>query len=197
MNHEHDHKNVCPYCPPANSQPLLSKSAKDKLLSFFGVCGSLSCYFAMFPAVLLGIVGVLGLSQSSTASALNAYMVSALFQPILIVSIIFLAAGTIRYGKLPLWLSIIGGIGIFASMNFYMREWLFTLSFSFVAFAYFFAFRQTKTPQLKFAFFLLTAVVIFGVFDVGRSVVKKNLALPQALPQTQPANNMMNMNGRR
>lgn len=198
MNHEHNQQNICQYCPPKSGETILTPSAKTKSMSFLGVCGCISCYVAMFPAILLGIVGVLGLSQSQTASALNAYMASALFQPVLIVSILFLIAGIFRYGKSPLWLSILGGSGIFVSMNFYMHEWLFTLSFALIAFAYFLAFRQTKAPQLKFAFFLLTIVVILGVVDVGRSAVAKNLALPQALPQTQPANNnMMNMNGKR
>ncbi|MBI3576944.1 hypothetical protein HY086_02825, partial [Candidatus Gottesmanbacteria bacterium] len=72
-------------------------------------------------------------------SALNAYTASALFQPILIVSIIFIIIGIIPYGKVALWLSTLGGIGIFMSMNFYMREWLFTFSFVLIAFAYFLA----------------------------------------------------------
>ncbi len=74
---------------------------KSRILSFLGVCGCISCYVAMFPALLLGLIGVLGFSQPSTVSALDAYMGFVLFQPILIVSILFLAAGMLRYGKLP------------------------------------------------------------------------------------------------
>lgn len=161
-----------------------------------GVCGCISCYVAMFPAILLGIIGVFGLSQSQTSSALNAYMASALFQPVLIVSILFLVAGIFRYGKFPLWLSILGGIGIFVSMNFYMREWLFTLSFAFVALAYFLALCQTKSPQLKFAFILLAAVVLLGVVDIGRAFATKNSTPSQT--QLQPVNNnsMNTMNPR-
>lgn len=198
MDHEHSQQNTCQYCLPKSNEPILAPGAKTKLTSFLGVCGCISCYVAMFPAILLAIIGVLGLSQSETQSALNAYMSSTLFQPVLIVSILFLIAGIFRYEKMLLQLSILGGIGIFVSMNFYMREWLFTLSFALVALAYYLALRRTKSPQLKFAFFLLTIVVILGVVDFGRSVVTKNLALPQLLPQTQPANNnMMNMNGGR
>lgn len=141
---------------------------KTKISSFLGVGGCLSCYVAMFPAILLEIVGILGLSQSAASSALNVYMASVLFQPVLLVSILFLIAGITKYGKLPVGLSVLGGIGIFISMNFSMREWLFTLSFAFVALAYFFAFRQTKATQLKFVFILLVAVVILGIVDMGR-----------------------------
>lgn len=72
-------------------------------------------------------------------------------------------------------LSILDGIGIFISMNFYMREWLFTFSFALVVLAYFFALCQTKSPQLKFVFILLVAVVILGVIDVGRSLANKTV----------------------
>ena len=124
----------------------------------------------MFPAILLGVIGILGISQLSTISALNAYAASWLFQPILVVSIVFLIVGIIPYGKAPLWLSTLGGIGIFVSMNFYMQEWLFAFSFVPIALAYFLALRHTKTPQLKFAFVLLTVVVILGVIDTVRSL---------------------------
>jgi len=140
----------------------------------------------MFPAILLGVIGILGLSQLSTISALNAYAASALFQPILVVSIILLIVGIIPYGKASLWLSTLGGIGIFVSMNFYMREWLFTFSFVLIALAYFLALRHTKTPQLKFAFVLLTAVVILGIIDTVRSLQ----------PQLMNNNTMNMMNGR-
>jgi len=140
----------------------------------------------MFPAILLGIIGILGLSQLSTISALNAYVASVLFQPILVVSITFLIVGIIPYGKAPLWLSTLGGIGIFMSMNFYMQEWLFTFSFMLIALAYFLALRDTKTPQFKFAFVLLTVVVIFGVIDTVRSLQSQLMN-----------NNTMNMMNRR
>lgn len=155
---------------------------KTKISSFLGVCGCLSCYIAMFPAILLGIIGILGLSQSRATSALNAYMASALFQPILIISILFLIVGIFRYGQASLWLSILGGIGIFVSMNFYMREWLFTLSFALIALAYFFALRQTRSPQLQFAFVLLTTVVILGIVDIGRPFLTKDSAPSQTQP---------------
>lgn len=143
----------------------------------------------MFPAMLLGIIGVFGLSQSGATSTLNTYMASPLFQPILIVSIIFLVAGIFPYGKLPLWLSILGGIGIFASMNFYMREWLFTFSFALVAVAYYFALRRMKSSTLKFAFILLAAVVVFGIIDIGRPFLVRDSPKPKALPQSMDAMN--------
>lgn len=183
MDQEHNQQNTCQYCPPKSNGSILTPGAKTKLTSFLGVCGCISCYVAMFPAILLGIIGVLGLSQSQTSSALNAYMTSALFQPVLIISILFLIAGIFRYGKSPLWLSILGGIGIFVSMNFYMQGWLFTLSFAFVALAYFLTLRQTKSPQLKFAFILLVAVVILGIIDMGRPIFTKDLVPPQTQPQ--------------
>ncbi len=194
MDHEHSQQNTCQYCAPKPNEPIISPNAKTKIMSFLGVCGSISCYVAMFPAILLGVIGILGLSQPRAASALNAYMGSALFQPILVVSILLLAAGIFRYGKLPMWFSILGGIGIFMSMNFYMREWLFTFSFALIALAYYLALRQTKSPQLKFAFVLLLAVVLFGVVDIGRALIVKNSAPSQILHQ--PANNMNKMNQR-
>lgn len=196
MDHEHSQQNTCQYCAPKLNEPIISPNAKTKTMSFLGVCGCISCYVAMFPAILLGIIGVFGLSQRGAASALNAYMGSVLFQPILVVSILFLIAGIFRYGKLPVWLSILGGIGIFMSMNFYMREWLFTFSFALIALAYYFALRQTKSPQLKFAFVLLVAVVLFGVVDIGRSLVTKNSTLPQAPLQPINNNSMNTMNQR-
>lgn len=183
MDHEHNQQNTCQYCSPKSNEPILTSGAKTKLTSFLGVCGCISCYVAMFPAILLGIIGVLGLSQSQTSSALNAYMASALFQPVLIASILFLVAGIFRYGKSPLWLSILGGIGIFISMNFYMREWLFTLSFISISLAYLLAFLKTKSPQFKFAFVLLTAVVILGVIDIGRPFLVKDSAPSQTEPE--------------
>jgi len=147
----------------------------------------------MFPALLLGIIGVLGFSQSSMVSALNAYTGFVLFQPILIVSIIFLVAGMLRYGKLPLWLSILGGIGIFLSMNVYMREWLFTLSFAVVALAYYLALRHTKSPQLTFALVLLVGVVGLGVVDIGRSLATPPSNPSQARPQPTTSDDMGKM----
>ncbi len=123
----------------------------------------------MFPAILLGIVGIFGLSSSRTLDGLNAYMGSMLFQPILIVSILFLIIGLLRYGKTPLVLSVLGGIGIFVSMNFYMTKWLFTLSFGILALAYYLAFRKSKASQLKVALALLLAVVVLGAVDIGRT----------------------------
>lgn len=186
INHKnHNNTAACPYCPPTNSQPLLSKSAKDKLLSFLGVCGCISCYVAMFPAILLGIVGIFGISSSVTLGGLNTYMSSVLFQPVLIFSILFLVAGIVRYGAEPIVLSALGGVGVFVSMNFYMREWLFTLSFIFISLAYLLVFLKTKAPQFKFALIFLVAVVLLGIIDLGRSI------LP--LPSEPPSTNSMDL----
>lgn len=171
MENEHNkHAAVCPHCPPKSKESILAPGAKTKLTSFLGVCGCVSCYIAMFPAILIGLIGIVGLSTSATAGALNAYMASALFQPILILSILFLITGIFRYGAVPLWLSLLGGIGVFASMNFYMHAWLFTLSFTLLALAYYLAYRKSKSPQLKFALVLLLAVVVLGAADTGRSL---------------------------
>lgn len=193
MNHQHENKHTCPHCPPANNQPFLSKSAKDKLLSFFGVCGCVSCYVAMFPAILLGIVGIFGISSSATLSGLNAYMGSALFQPILIISILFLVAGIVRYGAQPIVLSVLGGIGVFVSMNFYMREWLFTLSFIFISLAYLLVFLKTKAPQFKFALIFLAAVVLLGVIDIGRTAFSSPNPQNNNVQQQQTSPSMMQM----
>lgn len=171
MNHDHDNAAPCPYCVTAKNQTGDNKAFGEKLRSFLGICGCLSCYVAMFPAILLGIVGIFGSSSAQTLDALNAYMGSVLFQPILIISILLLIVGLLRYGKTPLVLSVLAGIGIFASMNFYMRAWLFTLSFGMLTLAYYLAFRRTKTPQLKIALVFLIAVVLLGVIDLGRSLL--------------------------
>ena len=183
VNHNHQDA-ACPYCVTARSQTSGDKALGEKLRAFLGVCGCLSCYAAMFPAILLGIVGIFGVSSSQTQNALNAYMGSVLFQPTLIISILFLIISLLRYGKIPLSLSIIAGLGIFVSMNFYMREWLFTLSFGILALAYYLAFRKAKTRQLKVALVLLLAVVILGVIDLGRSIV------PIRSEPAIPSNNM-------
>lgn len=171
MNHDHNNTAPCPYCVTTKNQTGDNKAFGEKLRSFLSVCGCLSCYIAMFPAILLGIVGIFGLSSSQTLGALNAYMGSVLFQPILIISILLLIVGLLRYGKTSLVLSIIAGIGVFVSMNFYMRAWLFTLSFGMLALAYYLAFRKTKVPQLKIALVFLVVVVLLGVVDIGRSIL--------------------------
>jgi len=140
----------------------------------------------MFPAILLGIVGIFGVSSSQTLNALNVYMGSVLFQPILIISILFLIISLLRYGRIPLSLSIVAGFGIFVSMNFYMREWLFTLSFGILALAYYLAFQKAKTETLKIALVLLLAVVVLGVIDLGRSA----LSTPSPSQPSTPPHSM-------
>jgi len=171
MKHEHETLSTYSRCATQDTQQPSSANAKSKILSFLGVCGCLSCYVAMFPAILLGIVGIFGVSSSQTLNALNTYMGSVLFQPILIISILFLIIGVLRYGKIPLSLSIVAGLGIFVSMNFYMQEWLFTLSFVILALAYYLAFQKAKTGTLKIALVLLLAVVVLGIIDLGRSAL--------------------------
>jgi len=199
VNHDHQ-DTACPYCAAAKSQtggdkafgPAVAKAlaGREKLRAFLGVCGCLSCYVAMFPAIILGIIGIIGLSTSQTLNVLNAYMSSILFQPILIISILLLIVGLLRYGKTPLVLSILAGFGIFVSMNFYMRAWLFTLSFGILALAYYLALEKSKTKQLKVALVFLLAVVILGVVDLGRSIV------PTRSQPAIPSNNMDMMNMR-
>lgn len=145
----------------------------------------------MFPAILLGFIGVFGFPQSATLSALNAYAASVFFQPVLIISILLLITGLLRYGKTPLALSVLGGIGIFVSMNFYMRAWLFTLSFALVALAYLLAFWETKIPQLKIAIVFLVAVVLLGIVDIARLAFSApSVQMPA---HTQPDNRTMDM----
>lgn len=187
MNHDHQDA-ACPYCVAAKNQKGGDdKAFGEKLRAFLGVCGCLSCYIAMFPAILLGIVGIFGLSSSQTLGALNAYMASVLFGPILIISILLLIIGLLRYGRSPLVLSILAGIGIFTSMNFYMRAWLFTLSFAVLALAYYLAFRKTKIPQLKIALAFLVVVVLLGVVDIGRSVLPAQSRTPNTTDTVQTA----------
>lgn len=167
MNHNHQDV-TCPHCAAAKNKTGANKAFGEKLRAFLGICGCLSCYIAMFPAILLSVIGVFGLSQSATSSALNAYLGSALFQPILIISVLLLVVGLLRYGKIPLALSILAGVGIFASMNFYMQGWLFTLSFGVLALAYYLALQKTKAQPLKIALTLLLIVVAVGVIDLAR-----------------------------
>lgn len=193
MDHKHNQQNTCQYCPPKSNEPILSSNAKTKISSFLGVCGCISCYIAMFPAILLGIVGIFGLSNAQTLGALNAYMGSVLFQPILIISILLLIIGLLRYGKTPIALSVLAGIGIFVSMNFYMKNWLFTLSFVILALAYYLAFRETKTQQLKIALVFLAAVVLLGVVDIGRTVFSPPNPQNNNIPQQQIPSSMRQM----
>ena len=195
MNHNHDNAAPCPHCVATKNQTGGNTAFGEKLRAFLGICGCLSCYAAMFPAILLGIVGILGLSSAQTFDALNAYMGSVLFQPILIISILLLIIGLLRYGKTPLVLSILAGIGIFASMNFYMRAWLFTLSFGILALAYYLAFRKTKAQPLKIALVLLLAVVLLGAIDLGRFAISSYLFSPSqpSIPPNPNNVDMMNM----
>lgn len=206
MNHDHQDM-ACPYCVAAKNQiphqsklgaglrfaPQDDKAFGEKLRAFLGVCGCFSCYAAMFPAILLGIVGIFGFSSPQTLDALNAYMGSVLFQPILIISILLLIVGLLHYGKTPLVLSVLAGIGIFVSMNFYMRGWLFTLSFGILALAYYLAFRKTKAQQLKVALVLLLAVVFLGVIDVGRTAFSSPNSQNNNIPRQQTPPSMMQM----
>ncbi len=181
MNHDHQDA-ACPSCVTAKNQTGNDKTFGGKLRSFLGICGCLSCYVAMFPAILLGTVGIFGLSSSQMQNALNAYMSSVLFQPILIISILLLIIGLLRYGRIPLSLSIVAGLGIFVSMNFYMRGWLFTLSFGILALAYYLAFQKAKAQPLKIALVLLLAVVVLGVIDLGRLALSTHSSSQPATP---------------
>lgn len=186
MQHEHEDQKTCPYChPSAEPRSFGDKGVREKLFSVLGVCGCISCYFAMFPAILLGMVGVFGLSTASTRGALNAYMNSVLFQPILIASILLLVLGLARYGHIPLVLSGLSGLGIFVSMNIYMRSWLFTLSFLILAAAYYLAYRQSKSAQLKTVLVLIGTVVVLGIVDFGRAALS---SAPVTMQSVQPAN---------
>mgnify|MGYP001581705186 CR=1 FL=1 len=191
---DHNHQDAaCPHCVAAKNQTSGDKAFGEKLRAFLGVCGCLSCYVAMFPAILLGIVGIFGLSSSQAQNALNTYMSSILFQPILIISILFLIVSLLRYGKIPLSLSIVAGLGIFVSMNFYMTEWLFTLSFGILALAYYIAFRKTKANPLKIALVLLLAVVVLGIIDIGRAAFLSPNPQNNNAPQQQTTPSMMQM----
>lgn len=189
-NNQHNHDNAapCPHCVAGKQTG--DKIFGEKLRSFLGVCGCLSCYVAMFPAILLGVMGIIGLSSSQTLNALNAYMGSVLFQPILVISILFLIIGLLRYGRIPLILSIIAGLGIFVSMNFYMRGWLFTLSFGILALAYYLAFQKTKAQPLKITLILLLAVVALGIIDIGRAAFSSPSSSDSASPAAIPQNRM-------
>jgi len=116
-----------------------------------------------------------------------------LFQPILIISILFLIISLLRYGKIPLSLSIVAGLGIFVSMNFYMRKWLFTLSFGILALAYYLAYRKSKSVQLKTALILISAVAILGLIDTGRTAFYSPNPQNNNLPQQQTPASMMQM----
>lgn len=83
----------------------------------------------MFPLSLVGIVGLLGISSLGLIPALNAYMASPFFQPVLILSILLLIFATLPLGKITSALSLAAGILIFISMNLYMQAWLFLLAF--------------------------------------------------------------------
>lgn len=161
---------------------------KQKLLTFLGVCGCASCYVAMFPAILVGLVGVLGISTIGITLLLTSYQNSFLFLPIFIVSLIFLVLSVVRFGKVPLLLTLFGSISVFASMTFYMQQWLFTLSFALIALGYFLAYRKTTSMPMKLGFALLVLVVFIGILDIGRV-----LFLTSQPTINQPVNQMNRM----
>ncbi len=108
---------------------------RRRILTWLGIVGSASCYVAMFPLSLVGILGLLSISSSAVIPALNAYMVSPLFQPILLFSIVLLIVGMVPFGKTATALSIAAGVLIFVSMNVSMRPWIFLFSFFVLAVA--------------------------------------------------------------
>lgn len=161
---------------------------KQRILSFLGICGCASCYVAMFPAILVGLVGVLGISTIGITHTLISYQNSFLFLPIFIVSLIFLVISVIRFGKIPIVLTLLGSIGVFASMTFYMQQWFFTISFALIALAYFLSYQKTKMSSLKLSFLLLMLVVVIGAIDAGRGLLVK-----PSSKTTQPVNQMDGM----
>lgn len=68
-------------------------------------------------------------------------------------------------------------------MNFYMREWLFMLSFIILAFAYFMAYQKSKLLQLKMALVLVVAVVLLGAIDVARTSLSSSFQQTSPFPQ--------------
>lgn len=159
---------------------------KERLLTFLGTCGSLSCYTAMFPTILVSLVGALGISTIGITGLLATYQQSFLFQPILIISLVFLLLTVFPYGKIPFLITVIGSTGVFLSMNFYMQQWLFTLSFALIALGYFLSYRKINSKHLKLGFILLILVVFLGILDMGRDL----LLVPKT---TQPVNQMDQM----
>lgn len=151
-----------------------TESKKQRFLRILGICGCTSCYVAMFPAILVGFIGVFGLSTIGVARLLTSYQNSFLFFPIFIISLIFLIASVFRFGKTPLLLTLLGSIGVFVSMTFYMQRWLFTLSFALIAVSYFLSYRKTKMNSLKLGFILLMLVVFLGIIDTGRGFLTKS-----------------------
>lgn len=185
----HDHKDAaCPYCADAKNQTGDNKAFGEKLRAFLGVCGCFSCYVAMFPAMLVSLVGVLGVSTVGIAGLLNAYQQSFLFQPIFIISLVFLLLTVFPYGKTSFLVTLIGSTGVLISMNFFMRQWLFTLSFALIALGYFLAYRKTGSMPMKLGFALLIFVVFIGILDIGRS-----LFLASQKETSQPVNQMNGM----
>lgn len=162
---------------------------KQKLLTFFGVCGCLSCYAAMFPVLFIGLFGVLGISSISILGITTTYQHSVLFLPIFIISLAFLLLPILPYGKTAIFLAVVGCIGIYASMTFYMQQWLFTISFALVTISYFLAYHKTKSMSLKLSIFLLLLIVLLGVVDTGRLYLVRQSA--ESVPSGGTMNQMM------
>ena len=140
----------------------------QKLLAFLGIGGSLSCYIAMFPMLFISLLGALGISSTGILAMLTAYQQSFLFSPVFLASLLFLLIAVIPYGKTPLFLALVGSLGVFTSMTFFMQQWLFILSFAVVALAYFLSYRKSRSMPLKLGFILLMFVVFIGILDMSR-----------------------------
>lgn len=183
MNHNHNNTASCPHCAATKNQRGGNVMFGEKLRAFLGVCGCFSCYVAMFPAIVISFVGVLGVSTVGIAGLLTAYQQSFLFQPIFIISLVFLLLTVFPYGKTSFLVTLVGSTGVFASMNFFMQQWLFTLSFAPIALGYFLAYRKTGNGPLKLGFILLLLVVFLGILDIGRSFISTSQETNQPVNQ--------------
>lgn len=168
VNHNHDNTASCPHCAATKNQIGGNVAFGGKLRAFLGVCGCFSCYVAMFPAMLVSLVGVLGVSTVGITGLLTVYQQSFLFQPIFIISLVFLLLTVFPYGRTSFLVTLTGSTGAFVSMNFFMQQWLFTLSFALIALGYFLAYRKTGSMPMKLGFVLLILVVFIGILDIGR-----------------------------
>ncbi len=106
---------------------------RSKLLSWLGIGGCISCYVAMTPATILGIVALTGISAAGAAAALAAYTSSSLFVPILVLSVILLVAGTLPRGRPAAIVAVLAGIAIVASMTVFFDNRLFLTGFLLLA----------------------------------------------------------------
>ena len=154
------------------------KANAQKFASWLGIVGASSCYLAMFPLSVVAILGIVGISATGILFALNTYMVSVLFQPVLFLSLALLVIGAIPWGLIPTTLALLAGLLIYLSMNIYIKAWLFLLAFLLLALAPLVGEYNTKGFITRknivissLPFVIISLILIAATYSSGQAVM--------------------------